>query len=79
MIETICVAGAGTMGNGIALAAAQNNFKTIVFDTNEKGIENVKKTIGKNLDYLISKEKISAQQKVEIYNRVYFTDRKSVV
>ena len=73
MIETICVAGAGTMGSGIALAAAQNNFKTILFDTNEKGIENAKKTISKNLDYLLSKEKISAQQKEEIYNRVYFT------
>ena len=73
MIETICVAGAGTMGSGIALVAVQNNFKTILFDTNAKGIENAKKSIGKNLDYLLSKEKISAPQKEEIYNRVYFT------
>ena len=73
MIEIICVAGAGTMGSGIALAAAQNNFKTVLFDTNEKGIENAKQSIIKNLDFLLSKEKISVQQKEDIYNSIVFT------
>ncbi len=73
MIQKICVAGAGTMGSGIALAAAQNNFNTVLFDTNEKGIETAKKSILKNLDFLLSKEKISAEQKVEIFNNIFFT------
>ncbi len=73
MIETICVAGAGTMGSGIALAAAQNNFKTILFDSNEKGIENARTSITKNLDFLVSKGKIAAQQKENIYNSIIFT------
>ena len=73
MIQKICVAGAGTMGSGIALAAAQNNFDTVLFDTNEKGIENAKKSIGKNLDFLLSKEKISITEKENIYNRILFT------
>ena len=73
MIETIAVAGAGTMGSGIALAAAQNNFKTILFDTNEKGIENAKKSIDRNLDFLLSREKISSLQKENIYNNIFFT------
>jgi 3-hydroxybutyryl-CoA dehydrogenase len=73
MVKTICVAGAGTMGSGIALAAAQNNYQTILFDTNEKGIENAKKSIGKNLHFLLSKEKISSQQKENIYNNIFFT------
>ena len=73
MIKKICVAGAGTMGSGIALAAAQNNFKTVLFDTNEKGIETAKKSILKNLDFLLSKDKISAEQKEEIYNSIFFT------
>ena len=73
MIQKICVAGAGTMGSGIALAAAQNNFKTVLFDTNEKGIETAKKSILKNLDFLLSKDKISAEQKEEIYNSIFFT------
>ena len=61
------------MGSGIALAAAQNNFETVLFDTNEKGIENAKKAIGKNLDFLLSKEKILAADKENIYNRIHFT------
>ena len=73
MIETICVAGAGTMGSGIALTVAQNNFKTILFDTNEKGIENAKASIKKNLNFLLSKDKISAQQKENIYDSIVFT------
>ena len=73
MVQKICVAGAGTMGSGIALASAQNNFKTVLFDTNNNGIENAKKAILKNLDFLISKEKITAIQKEEIYNRILFT------
>ena len=73
MIQKICVAGAGTMGSSIALAAAQNNFDTVLFDTNEKGIENAKKTIGKNLDFLLNKEKISITEKENIYNRILFT------
>lgn len=73
MIQKICVAGAGTMGSGIALAAAQNNFKTVLFDTNEKGIETAKKSILNNLGFLLTKEKISAEQKEEIYNNIFFT------
>ena len=73
MIQKICVAGAGTMGSGIALAAAQNNFKTVLFDTNEKGIETAKKSILYNLDFLLSKDKISAEQKEEIYTSIFFT------
>jgi len=73
MIQKICVAGAGTMGSGIALAAGQNNFKTVLFDTKEKGIETAKKSILKNLDFLLNKEKISAEQKEEIYNNIFFT------
>ena len=73
MIQKICVAGAGTMGSGIALAAAQNNFDTVLFDTNEKGIENAKKAINKNLDFLLNKQKISEKEKENIYNRIFFS------
>jgi 3-hydroxybutyryl-CoA dehydrogenase len=73
MVKKICVAGAGTMGSGIALSAAQHNFDVVLFDTNEKGIENAKVAINKNLDFLLSKEKITAINKEEIYNRILFT------
>jgi 3-hydroxybutyryl-CoA dehydrogenase len=73
MTKKICVAGAGTMGSGIALLAAQNNFDVVLFDTNEKGIENAKLSINKNLDFLLSKEKITSAEKNNIFNRILFT------
>ncbi len=73
MIKKICVAGAGTMGSGIALSAAQNNFDVVLYDTNEKGIENAKSSINKNLDFLLNKEKITSAEKENIYNRILFT------
>ncbi len=73
MVKKICVAGAGTMGSGIALSAAQNNFDVVLFDTNAKGIENATLAINKNLDFLLSKEKITAVDKENIYNRILFT------
>lgn len=73
MIKKICVAGAGTMGSGIALSAAQNNFNVVLYDTNEKGIENATSSINKNLDFLLNKEKITASEKENIYNRILFT------
>lgn len=73
MIKKICIAGAGTMGSGIALAAAQNNFEAILFDINEKGIENAKLAIEKNLSFLLSKGKITEDEKRHIDSRISFT------
>jgi 3-hydroxybutyryl-CoA dehydrogenase len=73
MVKKICTAGAGTMGSGIALAAAQNNFEAILFDINEKGIENAKLAIEKNLAFLLSKGKVSAEEKQAIESRISFT------
>ena len=73
MIKKIAVSGAGTMGSGIALCAAQNNFDVVLFDTNEKGIENAKQNISKNLDFLVSKEKINATEKENIFSKILFS------
>ena len=73
MIQKIAVAGAGTMGSGIALSAAQNNFDVVLFDTNQKGIEQAKLNIQKNVDFLLSKAKITITEKEEIYSKILFT------
>jgi 3-hydroxybutyryl-CoA dehydrogenase len=75
MINKICVTGAGTMGSGIALCAAQNGFQTILFDTNETVIANAQKSINKNLDALLEKNKISEGDKSEILKRLVFTNK----
>lgn len=61
------------MGSGIAQVAAQSGFNTILFDVSVAAIDKAKLVIEKNLQYLAAKEKISASQKIEIYNRIQFT------
>jgi 3-hydroxybutyryl-CoA dehydrogenase len=73
MTITIAVCGAGTMGSGIAQVAAQSKFETILFDVNDAVIENAKIAIQKNLQYLADTNKISLQEKEEIFNRIKFT------
>ncbi|MCX6293276.1 MAG: 3-hydroxyacyl-CoA dehydrogenase NAD-binding domain-containing protein [Sphingobacteriales bacterium] len=75
MINKICVTGAGTMGSGIALCAAQSGYHTILFDTNETVIANAEKSINKNLDTLLEKNKISEGDKSEILQRLVFTNK----
>lgn len=73
MIKNICVAGAGTMGSGIAMAGAQNEYAVILFDTNEAVLNNAKKAIDKNLSVLVEKNKIAADEKEKIFNNIRFT------
>lgn len=62
-MKNIAVIGAGTMGNGIAHVFAQNGFQVNLIDISQgalgKGIAN----ITRNLDRLLSKEKISQELK----------------
>ena len=73
MIENICVAGAGTMGSGIALSAAQNGFPVILFDTNEQVLNNARNSITANLETAVQKGKISATDQQSILQRIHFT------
>ncbi len=72
MINTICVIGAGTMGAGIAQVAAQNGFYTLLFDINDVVLQKAKPAIQKNLQYLLDKQKITAAEKDNIFNRIKF-------
>lgn len=72
MVNTICVIGAGTMGSGIAQTAAQSGFYTLLFDINKDVLGKAKKSIQKSLQYLVEKEKISAEEKENVYQRIRF-------
>jgi len=74
MVQTICICGAGTMGSGIAQVSAQSGFYTILFDVNESVLEKSKENIKKNLTFLVDKQKISAEDKVQIYERIKFVN-----
>lgn len=64
--------GAGTMGSGIALSAAQRGFQALLFDINEQVLEKARVSVEKNLQFLLDKQKISAEQKQAISDRIRF-------
>jgi len=62
-MKNISVIGAGTMGNGIAHVFAQNNHSVTLIDVSQDALDRALTTIGKNLDRMVTKEKISAADK----------------
>lgn len=74
VINSICVCGAGTMGSGIALAAAQNGFSTLLYELNTPVLEKAKTGMEKNLLSLVDKGKLSGAEKESILQRIHFTD-----
>lgn len=73
-INSICVCGAGTMGNGIAQAAAQAGFSVILYELNPEVLEKAKSATSENLQMLVEKEKISAVEKETIIRSIQYTD-----
>jgi 3-hydroxybutyryl-CoA dehydrogenase len=69
-MKKIAVIGAGTMGNGIAHVFAQSGFETALIDINESAVEKAISTIQKNLERLISKEKITIEEKDKTLARI---------
>ena len=76
-MKNIAVIGAGTMGNGIAHSFAQMNFKVNLVDISEEALTIALVNIEKNLDRMISKEKITESDKLNtIKNIKTYTDFK---
>jgi 3-hydroxybutyryl-CoA dehydrogenase len=74
-MKNITVVGAGTMGNGIAHVFAQNGFGVSLVDISEKALENALSSIEKNLDRMLSKEKITLEvKKATLSNIDTFTE-----
>jgi 3-hydroxybutyryl-CoA dehydrogenase len=71
-IKTICIIGAGTMGSGIAQVAAQSGFLTLLFDINNEVLEKAKASIQKSLQSLVEKQKITADESHNIFQRLQF-------
>jgi 3-hydroxybutyryl-CoA dehydrogenase len=73
MVQTICICGAGTMGSGIAQVSAQAGFSTILYELNPDVLEKAKTNIGKNLQFLVEKGKISSTDKEKIQALIQYT------
>ncbi|MBU3146419.1 3-hydroxybutyryl-CoA dehydrogenase [Clostridium sp. CF012] len=69
-MEKIFVLGAGTMGAGIVQTFAAKGYEVIMRDIKDEFVDKGLAGIKKNLDRLVSKEKITNDQMEEILSRI---------
>ncbi len=77
-IKKIGIAGAGTMGSGIAQIFAQKGYEVVITDVAEKFLENAKKIILINQSNLIEENIITKEEAEDsLKNISYTTDKKA--
>lgn len=69
----IGVLGAGTMGAGIAQVAAQHGHEVVLVDLSQEMLTKAEKNLDAVLARLVEKEKISADEKINIQGRITYT------
>ena len=72
--ETIGVVGAGTMGQGIAQIASQNNHKVYLYDAYPDQLGKAKHALRKILQRQVEKERMSQEEVDGIMNRIHFVE-----
>lgn len=72
-INTIGICGAGTMGGGIALTAAQAGFATILYDLNEAALDKARSLHQKELAKNVAKGKLTEEQAKKIMALIRYT------
>jgi 3-hydroxybutyryl-CoA dehydrogenase len=76
---TIGIAGAGTMGAGIAQVTAQSGHPTILFDLNEAVLAKAEESLHKTLTMLVGKQKMTEETKTTILSLITFTGNVELV
>ncbi|MBX2961034.1 MAG: 3-hydroxybutyryl-CoA dehydrogenase [Cyclobacteriaceae bacterium] len=71
-IKTIGVAGAGTMGQGIAQVCATAGYQVILYDVAEPQLGNAKTLIHKSLQIAVEKGKLKTDESNQILSRIQF-------
>jgi 3-hydroxybutyryl-CoA dehydrogenase len=69
-IEKIGILGAGTMGSGIALVAAQAGFQVLMRDVEERFVNNGLGAIDRFLTRSVEKQKITSDEKKVVLGRI---------
>ncbi|MBK9192672.1 MAG: 3-hydroxybutyryl-CoA dehydrogenase [Crocinitomicaceae bacterium] len=79
-MKNVTVIGAGTMGNGIAHTFAQFGYSVNLVDVSEDALKKAVATITKNLDRMVEKGKLTAEDKTKTLSNIKtVTDLKSGV
>lgn len=70
-MKKIGVLGTGTMGAGIIQVLAQNGYEVVLRARRQTSVDSGIATVTKNLNKMVAKEKITAEQKDDILSRVH--------
>ncbi|MDX2175147.1 MAG: 3-hydroxybutyryl-CoA dehydrogenase [Candidatus Sumerlaeia bacterium] len=70
MKNLVCVAGAGTMGNGIAHVFAQSGWRALIVDQSDAALSKALATINANMDRQVKKGALTEDAKAEAIARV---------
>ena len=62
------------MGSGIAQLVASSAFPTILYEVNGEVLGKARKTIDRNLQLLVEKDKLTSEQKEKIFQNIHFTN-----
>lgn len=74
-VKLFGVVGGGTMGNGIAHAAAASGFQVLLCEVDQALCDKALRAIDKNLQRGVDKGKMSPDQKAEVLGRIRTTTR----
>ena len=69
-IKNITVLGSGIMGHGIAQVSAMAGYNVVLRDIEQPFLDKAMEKIKWSLDKLVSKEKISENERDEIFSRI---------
>jgi 3-hydroxybutyryl-CoA dehydrogenase len=72
-IETVGIAGCGTMGAGIAIVAARAGFRTIVYDSREEALSRARKQTEGFFARSVERGKLTREQVAGILEKLRFT------
>lgn len=70
-IKKVTVVGTGTMGNGIAQVFAQKGYDVNMVDVKQEFVDKAIATIGKSMDRMVKKEKITEDDKKAALDRLH--------
>jgi 3-hydroxybutyryl-CoA dehydrogenase len=73
--KTVAVIGAGTMGNGIAQVIAASGIGVVMTDVSDAALKRGLDAIGKNLERMVSRQKLSASDKSAALGRIRTSSR----
>jgi 3-hydroxybutyryl-CoA dehydrogenase len=71
-IKTVGIAGAGTMGQGIAQVCATAGYEVVLYDIAEAQLANAKNLIRKSLQVAVEKGKLKADESNQVLSRIQF-------